>query len=128
MDYDRIILELLDRIKTLEDEVNALKEKVGNVENNTSNEVQVTPIISKPQRGTYTDQVKEFINNKLIKAKNEGFTSVILIASDIAKGINLKNRFPLICNAMRSSDFKYEVVYETPSGYSSTLKIKYYID
>lgn len=117
MEYEKLFLQLLERVTILE-------EKVKIVEENKTNNIVTT----KPQRGTYTSQVKDYINNKIMEAKQEGANFIILTSYDIAKNINLRNRFPLICNAMKSNEFKYEILSETPSGYSSTLKIKYFIN
>ena len=48
------------------------------------------------------------------------------MAGDIHREKKLKSAMPMVCNAMRQcmGDFD-EVLYETASGYSSTLKIEY---
>ena len=63
---------------------------------------------------------------KSVYESNEKF--LVLKANDIHKNLPLKNRTPLVCNAMRQCmKANDEVVHETPSGYLSTLEIKYYL-
>lgn len=41
MDYDRIILEMLDRIKTLEEQMAELRENAGTVSNDQSDKTEI---------------------------------------------------------------------------------------
>ncbi len=113
MEYEKTILELLERVATLE-------VKVADLEGNLTN------IGEKPARGTYTEMVVDYINNAIEKAKERGLKNITLTSGDIQRDVGLKNRLPLVCNAMRKCmNDKSEIVYETPSGQSSTLAIKW---
>lgn len=112
MNYDTVILEMLMRIQNLENEVERLK---GVIDGN-----EVTPAKMN------TDGIKEYIENIKYSAAENGEESVILKANDIHRQLDLKSRMPMVCNAMRMCmEEGDEIVYQTASGYSSTLEIKY---
>ena len=108
MDYEKIILELLGRIQVLEEKVDVLT--------NTK------------QKGITTDEICKYINELKVIAKDEGKSSLILISRDIHKQLNLKSRFPMVCNAMRRCMRENDkVLFAPPKGNSSTLEIEYKI-
>ncbi|MBO7217910.1 MAG: hypothetical protein J6V50_04340 [Clostridia bacterium] len=112
MNYDNIILELLDRIKVLEEQVNVLMEKD-----------REKPV---PINKISTGNIRDYINECKIAARNNGNESLVLVAGDIHREMKLKSAMPMVCNAMRQCmDIEDIVLYETASGYSSTLKIEY---
>ena len=111
MNYDKIILELLDRIKVLEDQVKVLMEK---------EQVKKTPV-SKISTG----DIRDYIEKSKTVARAEGECSLVLVAGEIHREMKLKSAMPMVCNAMRQCMNAEDVVlYETASGYSSTLKIE----
>ncbi len=112
MNYDNIILELLDRIKILEDQVMTLMEK----------DQKKPALINKISTG----DIRDYIDECKTVARNECKSNLVLVAGDIHREMKLKSSMPMVCNAMRQcmSD-KDIVLYETASGYSSTLKIEY---
>lgn len=110
MNLEAIILELLSRIKTLEERVDNLETGggIGNVKKIT------------------TDDIRDYILNT-IKSRTENEDAVVLVARDIHRELKLKNSMPMVCNAMKSCmKNNDEILFQTQSGYSSTLKIKYY--
>ena len=110
MEYEKIILELMERVAKLEERVDVLE----------------NPQKLKPSRGTYTEMVVNYIEKTIQKAKENGLTNITLTSGGIQKDVGLKNRLPLVCNAMRKCmNEKSEIIYETPSGQSSTLAIKW---
>ena len=112
MNYENIILELLDRIKVLEDQVKVLMEK----------DQEKAVSINK----TSTADIRNYIENCKTVARNNDQKNLVLVAGDIHREMKLKSAMPMVCNAMRqcmrSED---KILYETASGYSSTLKIMY---
>ena len=107
MDYEKIILELLSRIQTLEEKVNVLTEK--------NKEKTIT-----------TNDICEYINGLKTLAKSEGQSNLVLIAREIHKQLNLKSRFPMVCNAMRQCMNENDIIiFQPPKGNSSTLEIDY---
>ncbi len=113
MNYEKIIVELLSRIQRLEEQMELLiteKEKNG----------------KKEQKKMTTNDIREYIKALKLKAKSAGETILILTARDIHRELNLKNRFPMVCNAMRDCMSVGDVVlFQPPKGNSSTLKIEY---
>lgn len=107
MEYEKIILEMLNRICILEEDVKTLK-------NNTEfNKVR-------------TDDIVNFILELKKNAKERGKHYIELVANDLHKEFGLKNRMPIVCNAMRKAmQSGDEILHQTKSGYSSTLKIRY---
>jgi len=124
MEYDRIILELLDRVNKLEEEVAHLKES----KNNNMNFVTSDNFYGM-KKDSFTSQVVNYIYSVLKSEKELGKEYVILVSNDIQRAVGLKNRMPLICNAMRivMNKVKNEIMVDTPSHCSSTYTIKYYL-
>lgn len=121
MNYEKIIVELLARIQTLEEKVDALMsdkltEKTSDVHEETYNSVVKVN----------TNDIRDYIESQKATAKNNGEEYIILTARDIHRINHLKNSMPMVCNAMRQCMGNNDVViHQTPSGYSSTLEIKY---
>ena len=121
MNYDRIILEMLGRIQTLEEEMKILKNSKEYFEERCDG-------INLPSTKGQTEMARQYIQKLKADAKERGLDSIVLVASDIHKSLNLKNRMPIICNAMKQCMGDYdEITHETPSGYSSTFSVKYYL-
>ena len=113
MNYDRIILELLDRVASLEAEVKALKE-------------------GKPLNGdspSQTDRAVNYIKESLVQAKEEGLPYLDLVCNDVHRAVGLKGRHAVVCNAMRKAghEYRFEVLRDTPSHSSSTYTVRYYL-
>ena len=131
MNYDRIILELLDRVAKLEEEVRNLKLQLKEraplseprqIEINEGNRLYV------PSSESYTDKVVNYIYSVLEKAHAEGKQYIELVSNDIQRAVGLKNRIPLVCNAMRKTfNNNTEVVRDTPSHNSSTYTVRYWL-
>lgn len=119
MEYSEVILEMLSRIKKLEDRVSIL-------ENGNTGE---TDLMNNHDNSAYknlTQQARNYIYQKKSEAKLKGLSEIVLVCNDIQKDLQVKNRPRSICIAMydclRDGD---EVLSAPPSGYSTTLKIKY---
>lgn len=107
MDYEKIILELLSRIQVLEEKMDSLTKKDEKA-NITTNDIC-----------NYIKELKEI-------AKNQGKIRLVLISRDIHKQLNLKSRFPMVCNAMRQCMRENDnILFQPPKGNSSTLEIEY---
>ena len=114
MNYEKIILELLERIKDLEVKVSMLESKNLTSDKCTKN---------------LTQQVRDYINDCKNKAKAEGLNEIILVCNDIQKKFNVSNRAPAICTAMYDCmNIHDEVLFAPPKGKSTTVRIKYYIN
>ena len=75
-----------------------------------------------------SEYVKEYIESQKQYARERGLKSLTLIARDISKELKIKQRYPIVCNAMRQSMGTSDEIISSPaSGYSSTLEIKYYL-
>lgn len=108
MDYEKIILELLGRIQVLEEKVDAL-------ENPKEEKANIT-----------TNDICKYINDLKMYAKKEGKNTIVLISRDIHNNLNLKSRFPTVCNAMRKCMGENDtILFQPPKGNSSTLEIEY---
>ena len=112
MNYDKIILELLDRIKCLEDRVATLEMR------NDQGEEKVS----------LTAKARAYIQDQKNAAKQAGKKEIILLCNDIQKALGVTNRTPSICTAMYDSmNLGDEVLFAPPSGKSTTVKIRYII-
>ena len=115
MNYDTILVEMLARIRTLEEEVALLKQSSEVALEKTSDSHKITTADIR----TYIEQLKN-------RAREEGEEILVLKANDIHKSLKLKSRLPMVCNAMRQCMSADDLIlHETASGYSSTLKIGY---
>lgn len=114
MNYDRIIIEMLSRIQSLEDEIKELRTMIeGNVQEKNEGKIS-------------TADIRDYIEQLKKQATKEGKCTLELRANEIHKALNLKSRFPMVCNAMRQCmNDGDEVLHETASGYSSSLEIRY---
>ena len=110
MEYEKIILDLLIRVKSLEEKVEQL-----------SNEKKE---FSKKQPGIA--EIREYIMGIKHKAAEDGLSHISLKANDIHKAMELKSRMPAVCSAMKQCMNTGDIVlHETASGFSSTYEIKY---
>lgn len=125
MNYDTIIVEMLSRIQALENQVKELEKLIDHsaahlTGHDTNAEIQT--------RRVTTAIIRDHIEQMKQNAAQAGEGSLTIRASDIHKAMQLKSRFPMVCNAMRQCMSDYdEVVHDTPSGYSSTLEITYHL-
>ena len=73
-------------------------------------------------------EIVKYINSKLDNARKQGKSYIILRAGDLEKEVGLSQRIVSVCSAMydcmQNND---EVLSTTPSGYSTTVTIKYYL-
>ena len=111
MDYDKIIVDMLNRICVLEEQVKKLSE--------TKQEAEMK---------TTTADIRKYIIGLKQVATSNGEQSIEIVANDIHKALKLKSRMKMVCNAMRQVMGDEDVIlHQTPSGDSSTLKIKYFL-
>lgn len=73
-----------------------------------------------------TESIRQYIIQNLKIAKQTGVTESVLVSGNIHRDMGLHNIMPSVCSAMyqvmKSGD---EILSTTPSGKSSTIKIKY---
>ena len=121
MNYEKIILEMLERIKVLEDKVAMLeKNKNTNAEDYDSTQKNYSNL---------TQKAREYITKKKIHAKANGLNEITLLCNDIQKALGVTQRPASICRAMYDSmNSTDEIVFAPSKGLSTTLKIKYYLD
>ncbi|MFV0516956.1 MAG: DUF6884 domain-containing protein [Aminipila sp.] len=76
-----------------------------------------------------TNNIRNFIFDKLKSAKEIGLTTLDIRAGDIHSEMNLYHKQAMVCQAMNTlpTFTKYDVVYTPPSGKGSNLKFKYYL-
>ena len=110
MEYEKIILELLTRVKVLEEKVeqlSAVKEEI-------------------PKKQLGTADIKQYILGLKESAASKGLSQISLKANDVHKALGLKSRMPAVCNAMKQCmNIGDIVLHETTSGFSSTYEIHY---
>ena len=115
MNYEKIIVELLGRIQVLEEQMATLLE-----EKNQNSKPETNKIS--------TDDIRKYIVELKIAAKQDGKKTITLKSGDIHKDLKLKSALPQVCNAMRQSMNEGDVViHTTPSGNSSTIEIQYIV-
>ena len=115
MNYERTILELLDRIQTLEEQVAILMDEKNNDTHKEENTMS-------------TKEIREYIQQLKNTAKSQGKTTLILRSGDIHKDLNLKHWMPPVCAAMYQMMLDGDkILHTTPSGKSSTIEIQYFL-
>ena len=123
MNYEKIIVELLARIQTLEEKVDMLMNDKSTGSVSVTHEETVNNVVK-----VKTKDIRDFIQAQKIEAKNRGEEFIVLRASDLHRINHLKNAMPMVCNAMRQRMGENDIIlHETPSGYSSSLEIKYFL-
>lgn len=72
--------------------------------------------------------IVDHIKGVLEAARKQGKPYIILRASDVEKAVGLSQRIVSVCHAMYDCmTTKDEVLSTTPSGFSTTITIKYYL-
>ncbi|NLB81534.1 MAG: hypothetical protein GX800_08005, partial [Clostridiaceae bacterium] len=113
MNHESVILEMLSRIQCLEEQVKLLSEKLSQQANYNESSETTTKLGTK--------DICKYIKSLINDTQDKDSPFVILKANDIHRNLNLKNRMPMVCNAMKQCmGANDEVLHETPSGYSST--------
>lgn len=119
MNYEKIIVELLSRIKDLEEKVDYLMADKKIQENKNLDYVTKAK----------TQQIFDYILEQKETAKKAGKKYLVLKAGAIHRQNQLRNAMPIVCNAMRRCMREGDkVLFQTPSGYSSTLEIQYNLE
>ncbi len=122
MNYDSIIVEMLARIQALEEQVKALSEGGYTVA------ISGTANMETAKKKITTADIRDYIEKLKCEAKENGENFLVIKANDIHKRLKMKNRIPMVVNAMRQCMGQGdEILHDTPSGQSSTIEIKYNI-
>ena len=123
MNYEKVIVELLSRIQTLEEKVDLLMSNQSTESAPKAHDESVRDVVK-----VKTKDIRDYIEGLKIEAKNRGEEFIVLRASDLHRINRLRNGMPIVCNAMRQCMGENdEVLHQTPSGYSSSLEIKYFL-
>ena len=125
MNYEKIILELLDRIKVLEEKVKELESNA-----NTNNNVEEDTDSTNEKSISLVQRARDYINGCKRMANDAGNVSgLILRCNDIQKDLGVTNRAASICQAMYDCMLPGDEVIEAPqSGKSTTVTICYHLD
>lgn len=123
MNYEKIIVELLARIQSLEEKVDMLMSEKSTEGAPVTHEEIVKNVVK-----VKTKDIRDYIEVQKVEARNRGEDFIVLRASDLHRINRLRNGMPIVCNAMRQCMRENdEILHQTPSGYSSSLEIKYYL-
>lgn len=135
VNYDSIILELMQRVQELEKRVRQLEEKNTEITDETiptDNHLMVQSqyIVPSQKKVSKMDQIRDYLESLFRNAKAAGQSELTLRAGDIEKAVGLTNRTVMVINAMHEYQDKYrnEILSTTNSGYSTTVVIKYFLD
>lgn len=86
------------------------------------------PIRKAATLGT-TERVRAYIREQLHIAKLNGDAYCDLISGDIHRLLALQSNMPTVCQAMISiPEYRFEILQDSPSGKTSTKKIRYVFD
>ena len=113
MNYEKIIVELLGRIQTLEEQVEILMNQRNE---ETKNEVNIVTM----------NDIREYILEQKRIAKEKGEKVLELRSGDVHNDLSLKQRLPMVCNAMRQCMNPGDIIlYQPPKGNGTTLRIEF---
>ncbi|MEG0327733.1 MAG: hypothetical protein RR565_04665 [Erysipelothrix sp.] len=74
-------------------------------------------------------EIIAYIHGEMAQAKKNGKTEITLVSGEVHNELEDEHRTPSVCSAMykcmKSNDI---VMHTTPSGNSSTIAIKYFLD
>lgn len=88
-----------------------------------ANNVQATAIL----RSVSVSDIKVFIYEIIDRSRHDGLAYVDIVSGEIHKQMKLSRKMPSVCSAMYALMKENDVVlYTTPSGKSSTIKIRYF--
>ena len=72
------------------------------------------------------NEICEYITKIKNDSRMQGNNKIVLISGDIHRKLELKSRMPSVCRAMyRCMGDNDAILHQTPSGFSSTIKIEY---
>ena len=75
-----------------------------------------------------TADIETYLTDKMRCAKVAGATSLRTSSGEIAKELEIKNRFPTVCGAMRKLMKADDIIHhQPPKGNGSTLEIEYFL-
>ena len=121
MNYEKVIVELLSRIQTLEEKVDLLMSNQSKENTEKTHDEIVANVVK-----VKTKDIRDYIEAQKEEARSRGEEFIVLRASNLHRINKLRNGMPMVCNAMRQCMSENDIVlHETPSGYSSSLEIKY---
>lgn len=85
--------------------------------------------ISDSHKNPSISEVREYINQIIINAREEGRTEIVIKSGDIHNKLYMKNAMPTVCSAMRTlnGNYEYEIVEEPPKENGSRLIFKYFL-
>ena len=113
MQYESVILELMERVQKLERQVAQLQGQAEELPEPAGERIT-------------TGEIRDYILARKRRAKEEGAEELILRSGELHRELGLHSRMPMVCNAMRQCmGPEDQVLAETPSGYSSTLRVRY---
>ena len=119
-------VSLFDRPGVLTDLINDKQPEIKKRATASVGEKRVTVPAGKK---TSSSDIAALIDRLLDEAKADGKEYLDLVSGSIHKQLGLKNRMPQVCNVMyKRMGSKDKVIKTTPSGYSSTITIRYYLD
>ncbi len=125
VEVDTLKKDLLGGTKHLVNEISAkenFKEKIK--PKVKENNVQETAISG----GVSTSDIKTFISEIIDRSRHDGLAYVDIVSGEIHKQMKLSSKMPSVCSAMyglmEENDF---ILHTTPSGKSSTIKIRYFL-
>lgn len=95
------------------------------------------PLPVRPSNNTGDDEsnktgivtIRKFIQDAFDRHRSSGLQECILTSGEIHRDMGLRNKLPSVCSAMyQLMGEKDEILHTTPSGKSSTIQIRYYLD
>ena len=79
-------------------------------------------------KSTSTSDIKTFISKIIEGSRVDGLTFVDIVSGEIHKQMKLSSKMPSVCSAMYALMKQSDVIlHTTPSGKSSTIKIRYFL-
>lgn len=117
--------DIMDGTKVLVNENSFNEKRISKVKSEkkaqSDNKIEITKNVS-------TADIRAFISNIIDQSRIEGLKFIDVVSGEIHKKMKLSNKMPSVCSAMYALMEENDIVlHTTPSGKSSTIKVRYYL-
>jgi len=131
-DYDRVEFDLIQYFKPMHNAARTGTYQVKSVDSREKKLPKENKVMSVTRTNadgrSQKQEVIDYMQDLFKKERSLGKKTMVLVSGDIHKDMGLSKRFPTVCDAMyalmQSGD---KVLHTTPSGKSTTIKIKYHL-
>ena len=129
---EKMLLEMVYKIQKLEEKVESLESATEELKSHLSfnhNDIPREQPTSYQRTGTnFTQSVRDYITKQKNIAKENGLSELVMVCNDIQKALHVSNVPRSVCVAMYDCMENGDIVLSSPpSGFSTSVKVKYFL-